>query len=355
MLLNVHQWGPGDAPPVVCLHGGGQTAYMWEELGAAIGSSHYVLAPDLVAHLATRGIAASEDEARRLQGQDGDVTSVEAGTYTDQSILHWTERNLTYYQLGGSHEAPGLNRLRLDWAGAMASTSQDEPDYRIFQFFAQPNDGIFDPTGPTPPQRPTRYWRELEEDNVSVRLDLTVPLPSYNSKDNAIKSGGALSKSDRDFFQRGGGYIATSLSSANFSFLNGAQPALIQGTLTQSSDSADGGIALWNNVQPNGPITGGFASTDNLYLPANVTWFSSTPIGSVVDGRYLGSTSSMFLAGLWQDRNPAAAAAPMVVHGTTEVASRYVGLATNPFSRGDAEREWPLIGQAALWSNLTDG
>jgi len=23
-------------------------------------------------------------------------------------------------------------------------------------------------------------------------------------------------------------------------------------------------------------------------------------------------------------------------------------------SRGDAEREWALIGQAALWSNLTD-
>jgi len=34
---------------------------------------------------------------------------------------------------------------------------------------------------------------------------------------------------------------------------------------------------------------------------------------------------------------------------------RYLGLATNPFSRGDAEREWALIGQAALWSNLTDG
>jgi hypothetical protein len=158
----------------------------------------------------------------------------------------------------------------------------------------------------------------------------------------------------RDFFQRGGGYIATSLSSANFSFLNGAQPALISGTLSQSSDSADGGIALWNNVEANGPITGGFASTDNLYLPSNVTWFSSTPAGSVVDGRYLPSTSAMFLAGLWRDRNPAAANAAMVIHGTTEVDSRYVGLATNPFSRGDAEREWPLIGQAALWSNLTD-
>jgi hypothetical protein len=159
----------------------------------------------------------------------------------------------------------------------------------------------------------------------------------------------------RAFFQRGGGYIATSVSSANFSFLNGAQPALINGTLTQSSDSADGGIARWDNVQPGGPITGGFASTDNLFLPASVTWFSSTPTGSTIDGRYLPSTTSMFVAGLWQDRSPAAANAPMVVHGSTLVNSRYVGLASNPFSRGDAEREWPLIGQAAMWSNLTDG
>jgi hypothetical protein len=73
-----------------------------------------------------------------------------------------------------------------------------------------------------------------------------------------------------------------------------------------------------------------------------------------VDGRYLSTVNTLFIAGLWRDRNPAAADAPTIVHGTTEVGSRYLGLATNPFSRGDAEREWPLIGQAALWSNLTD-
>jgi hypothetical protein len=157
------------------------------------------------------------------------------------------------------------------------------------------------------------------------------------------------------FFQRGGGYIGTSVSSANFSFLNNAQPALIQGTLTQGSDAADGGIARWTNVGAAGPLTGGFSTTDNLYLPVNVTWFSSTPtVGAAVDGRYLSSVNTLFIAGLWRDRNSAAADAPVIVHGTTEVGSRYLGLATNPFSRGDAEREWPLIGQAALWSNLTD-
>lgn len=44
------EWGYAGAPPVVCLHGGGQTAYMWEDLGAALGATHHVLAPDLPLH-----------------------------------------------------------------------------------------------------------------------------------------------------------------------------------------------------------------------------------------------------------------------------------------------------------------
>jgi Zinc carboxypeptidase len=156
------------------------------------------------------------------------------------------------------------------------------------------------------------------------------------------------------FFERGGGYIATSQSITNFSFLHKAHPALVKGNLTQGSDIAGGGIARWNNVGASGPLTGGFSGTDNLYLPSNVTWFSTLPTGATVDGRYLGDVGSLFVAGLWRDRDRKAAGAPIVVHGETTLGSRYMALATNPFSRGDAEREWPLIGQAALWSNLTD-
>lgn len=44
------EWGRADARPVVCLHGGGQTAYMWEELGAGLADRYHVLAPDLPFH-----------------------------------------------------------------------------------------------------------------------------------------------------------------------------------------------------------------------------------------------------------------------------------------------------------------
>ncbi|WP_208028995.1 alpha/beta fold hydrolase [Rhabdothermincola sediminis] len=44
------EWGHGGLPGVLCLHGGGQTAYMYEELGAAIGRRYHLLAPDLPNH-----------------------------------------------------------------------------------------------------------------------------------------------------------------------------------------------------------------------------------------------------------------------------------------------------------------
>jgi len=191
----------------------------------------------------------------------------------------------------------------------------------------------------------------------SLQNAATDPLESFDVIYNAGQTypqGNTARDRLRAFFERGGGYIATSQSASNFAFLAGAHPALIKGNLTQGSDAAGGGIALWANVGAGSPLTGGYPAIDNLYLPSNVTWLASLPTGATVDGRYLASVDSTFVAGLWRDRDRKAAGAPIIAHGTTLVNSRYLALATNPFSRGDAEREWPLIGQAALWSNLTD-
>lgn len=54
------EWGRSSATPVVCLHGGGQTAYMWEELGAALAPTHHVFAPDLPGHGDTDPIEAMD-------------------------------------------------------------------------------------------------------------------------------------------------------------------------------------------------------------------------------------------------------------------------------------------------------
>jgi pimeloyl-ACP methyl ester carboxylesterase len=44
------EWGHAGLPAVVCLHGGGQTAYMFEQLGAALAGRYHVLAWDFADH-----------------------------------------------------------------------------------------------------------------------------------------------------------------------------------------------------------------------------------------------------------------------------------------------------------------
>jgi outer membrane receptor protein involved in Fe transport len=153
-------------------------------------------------------VQAAEDEAVRVAGQDKTLETEPGISYADQSTLHWTERSLDYFQLTGAHEFPWADDMRFDWAAATSSTTQDEPDHRIFQFFAvpgdptDPTDDYYDPNGPTRPARPTRIFRKLREDNSSVRGDITVPIPSYNSKDTLFKTGYNLSHSKRDYEAR---------------------------------------------------------------------------------------------------------------------------------------------------------
>jgi pimeloyl-ACP methyl ester carboxylesterase len=44
------EWGHAGLPAVVCLHGGGQTAYMYEQLGAGLAGRYHVLAWDSADH-----------------------------------------------------------------------------------------------------------------------------------------------------------------------------------------------------------------------------------------------------------------------------------------------------------------
>ena len=160
------------------------------------------------------------------------------------------------------------------------------------------------------------------------------------------------------FFSGGGGYIAGNASTSNFSFLSDA--GLINGSLSQSSQSAYGGIAQWVNIGgADSAITGAYPSIDFMFLPGSTTYFTVLPADAQVDGRYRDSIATVgpqygYVAGMWLNRDAEANSAPVLIHGDTTADSRYVAYATNPFSRYDAEREWPLIVQAALWSDQTD-
>ena len=57
-------WGSTAAPVVLALHGGGQTSYMYEDLGRALRGTRHVVAPDLPHHGESEGLANAADFGR---------------------------------------------------------------------------------------------------------------------------------------------------------------------------------------------------------------------------------------------------------------------------------------------------
>jgi hypothetical protein len=116
--------------------------------------------------------------------------------------LQWTERALDTFQLRGNHEFPDVAGLKFDWLGVYSTTSQDEPDVRFFNYSQiGGNYDVGHPSNPEPRQ-PTRYYRNLEEENVNAKGDLTLPFRQWSGLESELKTGGFYSKSERTFTDR---------------------------------------------------------------------------------------------------------------------------------------------------------
>jgi outer membrane receptor protein involved in Fe transport len=155
----------------------------------------------------------AEDTARKLTGQieSSGEDQFNDARRTHLNELHWTERNLTAHQFRGAHVIPPLNDLAADWLISFANTSQLEPDLRYFNFISYPNPqnpddplrGVDLISNNTPfPERPTRYFRALEDQNLNAKLDLTLPGEDWRGLPWKVKSGVWGSQSDRAFTER---------------------------------------------------------------------------------------------------------------------------------------------------------
>ncbi len=146
-------------------------------------------------------LQSSEDEARRRQGVD--YSNFQENTVLDMSTLHWTERNLNTFQLRGEHELPSVRGLRVDWLASIANTSQEEPDLRYINFYSvQLPDGtglseIGNSALPSPPF-PSRFWRNLAEQNENFKLDGTLPFQPWSELEGKLKVGGFYSRAQRE-------------------------------------------------------------------------------------------------------------------------------------------------------------
>ncbi|MBK1876830.1 TonB-dependent receptor [Pelagicoccus mobilis] len=107
--------------------------------------------------------------------------------------LHYTERTLSVVQLYGEHKFESLKGARVEWFHSESTSTQDEPDFRLF-YDEIPKEGLPVYKGNFP--APRRYWRDLEEDTADSKIDFILPI-GRNS--NEIKFGLQKTETEREF------------------------------------------------------------------------------------------------------------------------------------------------------------
>ncbi|MEM1097009.1 MAG: TonB-dependent receptor [Bacteroidota bacterium] len=164
------------------------------------GTLAYRLSPTNELNFTALRTQSAENEATVLAGfRDQSRTA----TYLTRSLAY-EERGLQTYQLRGEHAfAP----LLIEWKASYGENTQEEPDLRYFtntadiRDFASGVDTLYSLGGGNAPP-PQRFFRDLAEDNLGFKLDLTYDFKQWNGLGAKVKVGGALDVAERTFRQR---------------------------------------------------------------------------------------------------------------------------------------------------------
>ncbi len=152
---------------------------------------------------------------RYLYTQSGESTSrYQSGEWSDQlgsdpvyetRSLLYTERNLQTYQFGGEHFFEDLLGSTIDWTASFSNTKQDEPDLRFFSsdyVFDEAKDEYYYSINKNSYNEPTRFFRNLTENNQNFNLNISVPFKQWSSLKSKFKFGGSISEINREFRER---------------------------------------------------------------------------------------------------------------------------------------------------------
>jgi TonB-dependent receptor len=119
---------------------------------------------------------------------------------SESRVLEYTQRSLQSYQLMGSHQLASLGNLSVDWNLSTADNKQEQPDLRFLEngVIDLPNGGQTYSLSNGLYARPSRFFRDLTEDNRTGTIDLTYPAHSKSGMFK-IKTGLFYQAVNRDF------------------------------------------------------------------------------------------------------------------------------------------------------------
>ena len=110
----------------------------------------------------------------------------------------YLERSLSTVQAKGIHKLGSNENIKLNWISSYSVSMQDDPDLR---FFTNRINTITDNAflKPSSDNVPTRFYRNMVQNNSDTRVSLELPLKQWNGLDGTLQFGGAFNYKDREF------------------------------------------------------------------------------------------------------------------------------------------------------------
>lgn len=131
----------------------------------------------------------------------GEKLSDEIGMFIETRTLQYIQRSLSSTQLKGEHFLPQLFESKLNWFLSASKSAQDEPDMRFFTnsyYPALEGSNYAYVIEPSKYKLPARYYRNLNEYNIDLSGDLSVPF-KINGNSSELKLGGRAIYKAREF------------------------------------------------------------------------------------------------------------------------------------------------------------
>ena len=147
----------------------------------------------------------NHDTEKSARVQDGVFPAALSGNTRFQTrSLSFTEREMQMGKISGHHNFTKLNNTRIDYRGSKIVSSQYEPDMRLFANSYRLDENN-DTTGyymsRAEYDMPYHFWRELKDEQLQGKIDITIPFLQSKNSSNKIKIGGLYSTKERNFFE----------------------------------------------------------------------------------------------------------------------------------------------------------
>ncbi len=192
--------GSVDAPELITLREFSDTRGVESVLWGALLNTSYKISSNHKIGLNLLRNQSADASSRFLQGTFPADANNEQEELQNRAIQN-VHRSLSSAQLKGDHALGDANNpIKINWLTAYTYSTQDEPDLRFFNnVIVQAPEGTSYRTFENASGNPGRYFRNLNETNIDLKLNFEIPVSLGSGLSSKVKFGGAYLEKDRDF------------------------------------------------------------------------------------------------------------------------------------------------------------